>query len=333
MSHSARAKEKRRRKENQKKREARRRQSGGPYKLLNNARLIEQCWVNEDWQNQGEASIYVLCRVPGRGYAVMAFLVDIWCIGLKDAFGQLDYPPEEFDDRMENGPLDMAEMDIDETRELVAGAIRWSRQNDFALPRRYERWTAVFGPMDIDNADISGFGVDGKLRYIGSEKDLRNRLIRCSLEEFMARPDVEIAAMGIDEESLDDDDLTEFEENIGIVSDDMVDKVRQWCFANGHQPHPDLADAMEIMITAMLETELPENPDAPPEEASTSVMFKNIESLLTVEAPARAANLRMALDQFQRYISSFTSPEEFLAEMNLVEDEDEDEDRPHLELV
>src|SRR5579872_4721209 len=47
-----------------------------------------ECWITPDWKEQGLASIQVLAHTAGGRCASAGFLVDLWCVGLKDGFGR-----------------------------------------------------------------------------------------------------------------------------------------------------------------------------------------------------------------------------------------------------
>jgi hypothetical protein len=158
--------------------------------------------------------------------------VDLWCAGLKDAWGILDVGREQLDlmvDKMD-AQLDgtMAQVDLDEIRQVVAGALRFARRNGFRLPRHYERWTAFLGDLGDwrSQADLAHFGIDGnpdRMRWVGPVEDLRRRLIGSTVDDFIARPDVEviIGEEGVAFEDIgSDDDLEPFDEQEDDIFED-----------------------------------------------------------------------------------------------------------------
>ncbi len=324
MSHSARSREKRRRKEALKKRQARRRQAGGPFRLIARSGTIQSCLVNADWRETGEASIYMLCRAPGQPDTVISFLIDLLCLGLKDAFGRIGCAWNVLMDKAADSGLDLVEMDVEQARRLVAGSVRHSQENNFALPRRWQRWTAILGltQEDIDRADLSDFAPGGKLVYCGSRTDLRNRLIDCTVEEFLARPNVEVG--WTNGPVLDDEEELDFDERVSEATQATLNKIRQWCFANGEQPHPFLADAMEIMAEAMIQT-APVDPDSPEARENHEQTQAKVDAMLAMESRARQVQLQAALDQLVRFANTFQSIDEYLAFLGFGGEDDEDE--------
>jgi len=277
MSSDAARKERKRLKREKKKAEQRRAASVSPYKRVGEAGEIEACYINEDWERDGTAAIHVLRRTPGGGHAVASFLVDLWCAGLKDAFGRLDISMDEFHDNLDRvqDETTLVQTDPELVRQLLAGSIRFARQNGFRLPPHYERWLNVFGGVgDVASADLSHFGKDGKLLWVGPLEDLRRRLIGCTPEEFIKRPDVDFIAEVTDVEEYDDSDDDdeydpEFDDlvdhmrgHIDVLIDRMVTNLRQRLEKAGEAPAERLDDAVAIILIDQLLRNAPkENED------------------------------------------------------------------------
>lgn len=312
MSRHANKKQRHEQKRREKRSLLRRADQGSPYKKIGLAGSTAACYINDDWREDGLASIQILLRVPGGGHALACFLVDRWCIGLKDAFGCLTMTAEEFRLHLERSasqgvhhvPVDMATV-----RRLVAGAIRWSRDHNFRLPPRYERWVSMIGGVgDWSAADVSDFGVDGQLHYVGAMEDLEHRLIGTTLEEFVAREDVEILA-GSGPSLIDDEEDDIVEEGARLVQEELLKAVRRWCFAQGQAPHPRLDEAVEMLLTSILQT--PASGEEPsPEEIAQSEA--NQERMLALEGAASAAELRIALEQVAGFMKGFKTPAEMI---------------------
>jgi hypothetical protein len=305
-------------------------QGGNPYRRIGTAGSVAACYINSNWRQEGLASIRVLLRVPGGGHALAAFLVDLLCIGLKDAFGHLDVTAQEFEEHILHAAdegLESVRVPLDSVRPTIAGAIRWSHEQNFRLPPRYERVVAMIGGVgDWHTADISGFGVDGKLRYVGELRDLERRLIGTTLDEFLSRDDVELIG-GLGPSALDEgEDAEMVEEAVQLLQERALDAVRQWCFANGIQPHPRLADAVDIMLTGLIEAPPAEGEDIEEEAAASR---SNLERLLSLEAPESEAGLRDAVAQVSEFIKGFSNPDELAAALGLqtsdIEEEEGDE--------
>jgi len=328
MGSSDRKKERHRIKRRAKQQAHRRRSSAGPYQRIGAAGELEACLINDDWREEGQAVIYVLRGVPGGGHAMATFLVDLWCAGLKDAWGRLEISREDFDEmieQMEMGThLSFVPGDLDLVRRILAGSIRFGTQNGFRLPRRYERWVAVLGGVgDAATADLSEFGVDGKLRWVAPLEDLRRRLIGCSVEEFLARRDVEFIA-GAEDFSLVDDDSLAVEESVEEARRRALDAARAWCFAHGEAPHPKLPEVADLMLDSVLQAgaELDEEDDL--DNLDPDAARDNVARFLAMETPDAARALGPAIDQFRRFIDDFDTPEAFTRALGMDEGDEED---------
>jgi hypothetical protein len=197
MARDARKKEKHRLKRQQKQRTARKASAVTPFQKVVKSGGRLECYVNAGWRQQGMATIQVLGHAPGDRYGYAAFLVDNWCVGLKDAVGKADMTRGEFEDLLAHwdGQHKMIRVDVAEARRLVAAGLRFGRQNGFRPPPHYDRWAAILGSVgDADSASLEGFGVDGNghgLRYMGTVDFLRRRLVESTVEQFLTRPDVQ----------------------------------------------------------------------------------------------------------------------------------------------
>ena len=357
MSRDARKKERQRLKRKQKQLAMRREQSRTALQRIASDGGALECWVNDGWQEQGIASIVVLGRASGGSRAAVAsFLVDLWCVGLKDAWGSPDTTEHEFRQNIleplkERG--NGTRLDPATARRLVAGGIRFARQNGFRLPPHWERWVSIFGGDlgDLKAADLSDFGLDGKLRYVGTMDFLHKRLIACTPEQFIQRPDVDVvlgdlnaaqfglegqawedaedeedvADAGDDEEIEDEDDEKDVQALMQIIdqmSGKLVGEVRKWCFANAVAPHPMLEQGAIITLTATLplaaQFESPEAVTVDDERQAGALA----QDLLAEYSPQERAEILEATEQIGRYLKQFSSPAEAISAFGFNEEND-----------
>ncbi len=313
MAKSLRKRVRHRQKRQQRKRALARQRGGSPYQRIGVSGDVVACYINRNWRVEGQACIYLLRRVLGAGHAMGAYLVDTWCVGLKDAWGRLDIDYNEFSESVHDrvgSEVDLVRVDLDTARRLVGAGIRFADQNGFRLPPRYERWVALLGDIgDWSTADLSGFSVDGKLRYVGSMEDLKRRLVGCTVEEFLAREDVEFV-LGDDDFTLLDDTTQALEETIGDLRCRGLNAVRQWCFANGMAPHSRLADAWDMMVQSILQDEPPDEDEEELDEQLPDSTAVNIARLVGLEDPQGQVGLRQAFEQVRVFMQQFESPDE-----------------------
>lgn len=229
-------KAKKRQKREQKRREVHKQQSVSPHRIVETASRIVECRINADWREKGVATLMVLSEARGLGWCMASFMMDVWCLGLKDAQGAFGIAREVYDDILKR-TQDMHDADFvaitpERAAQLVAGAIRFGRRNGFRISGETLKWSSFLSGQGLGTADESDFGyidVDGsrKLHWVGSLDDLRRRLVGSTVEEFIARPDVHCSmevtegglSDGLNEWDGDDQDEGELDEDEEVPED------------------------------------------------------------------------------------------------------------------
>lgn len=65
---------------------------------------IHKCLVNEDWETSKMAQVIVMRRHVTGNVTIGLYLVDLLCLGIKDTHYYFNILPNEFEDRIEDGP-------------------------------------------------------------------------------------------------------------------------------------------------------------------------------------------------------------------------------------
>ncbi len=319
-----------------------RRQNISPYRQVIRAPGEFLCYCTQDWEEEGIASILVLKTVPGGGHVMGAYLVDFWCCGLKDAWGRLEMTEAEFDEALADAGAHapMGRVHLDLVQKMVAGGIRFARQNGFRLPHRYDRWVGLIGVApDSSDADLDLFGVkdsDRPLRYVGTLEDLEQRLIGSSLEEFLSSPDVhyllsdDMASAMEFEDIEDSEQLAEAQEEMEQLRDDLHERllqgVRQWCFANQQVPHEALPVAVDAMLESLLQNPLAA--EAEPEDVeSDEVLEKSLElheRAVEVYGQQNQDDVWAATEQLRQWMQTFESSAAMIESLGLPTEDEED---------
>ncbi len=349
MSTDARKRHRQKLRRQKKRIQMQRAQSGSPFSRVSQGGEVVACYVNRDWREAGMISMHVLRRRADGGHSMGGFLIDPWCIGLKDAYGRQDMTASEFRENVIDHlsrNMDLERVSVDLARRLVAGAVRFSHQNGFRLPHKWERWTRVLGDIgDWRTADLSEFGVGGKLRYVGDIDDLRRRLVGSKLEQFLDRGDVEflMGPSGMDfnasdepedieweldeedEDNADPDDFDEelVDEGIATVQDRALERVRRWCFANQVVPSPRLPEVIEHTLhnagVVLIESKGADEP----QEAGVVEGQRSLEELMSRQRGQDAIDFSRAIEQMQGYMRQFATAEAFIEALGLATTEEE----------
>ncbi|NDV60300.1 DUF1186 domain-containing protein [Bacteroides sp. 519] len=88
---------------------------------------IEKCLINKDWQEAGVASIVVVRQHKSGNRTLGIFLVDLYCLGIKDAFYYFNIDPidyEEIEDRF----FDSVEIAYNEVHNIIYGGMAYAEE-------------------------------------------------------------------------------------------------------------------------------------------------------------------------------------------------------------
>jgi len=163
-----------------------------PHAIVRHAREypIHECWINKQWQDQGLARILLARKQPNGNIVFGVYLVDIFCLGLKNTFCNADFSPFRYENELRDPLVDRDDMEqcpVSLAMEIIYGAIDYavylgfSPQKDFKLSR--------FVLEDKNEVEITGavkFGKDGKPFYISGPDDDVDKIMN-TLEKMSAR--------------------------------------------------------------------------------------------------------------------------------------------------
>lgn len=157
------------------------------------------CWINDPWaaglkvaghddwpgldgaEDQSSGLAVVVAAWDNGGNAICCnFLVDLWCLGVKNADGPQSLPRRKLPERLNMyyssfarppaaAPLDLA-------RQVVFGAVDYARRLGFEPHADYARAAVPLGPWD-GVCDIE-FGRNGKPFYMSGPYDDQRRIMR-----------------------------------------------------------------------------------------------------------------------------------------------------------
>jgi len=158
------------------------------------------CWVSQGWAagltvaghpewpgvdataEFGESGLVnvLVARDKGSSVSVCGYLVDVWCLGVKDALGPksvdrrklpgfIDWYYRSYDQPPLAAPIDLA-------RHLVFGAVKYAHELGFEAHPDFAGCVNHLGPWE-GSSDIA-FGREGKPMYIQGPYDDAARIIR-----------------------------------------------------------------------------------------------------------------------------------------------------------
>ena len=146
------------------------------------------CWVMEGWQEQGITPVIVARLQADNRVVFGAFMVDIYCLGVKNALWEADVSRNRFErelPRMCSGAPEACESGL--AHEIIYGAVDYARRYDFEPHRDFAKASLVLDPPAA-HARIHHveFGHEGKPLFVAGPNDnapaIVNQLMRTAGE-------------------------------------------------------------------------------------------------------------------------------------------------------
>ena len=91
---------------------------------------IDSCWILEDWQDVGETTVLIVRRHASGKYTIGLYLVDTFCLGLKDTFYKFNVSSQEYDDLLDQISIggNYIQVSYNEAHNLIFGAIAFAEE-------------------------------------------------------------------------------------------------------------------------------------------------------------------------------------------------------------
>ncbi len=159
----------------------------GPMSVLQHVRRardypIEGCWVMPGWKEGGLAVVVVARRQPDGNILYGTYLVDYYCMGLKNTLFNADIPMAQFQrevlpEMMQgNEPVEISPA---LAHELIYGSIEYAEQYGFRPQRDYRRTRSILDPPDTyPRTGTVEFGYQGKPFFISGPYDNVDAILR-----------------------------------------------------------------------------------------------------------------------------------------------------------
>ncbi|MDP2753542.1 MAG: hypothetical protein Q8P40_04045 [Nitrospirota bacterium] len=142
---------------------------------------IYECLINEDWQDKGLAHILLSRKQLNNELIIGVFLVDIYCLGLKNTFCNANISLEEYE-RLKfriSQESSLVTCDPILANRIIYGAIEYARKLGFEPQKDFR--LSQFTLDESSDANLSydvEFGKDGKPLYIAGPNDNVDHVIK-----------------------------------------------------------------------------------------------------------------------------------------------------------
>lgn len=149
---------------------------------------IHQCLVPAGLFERGIGNVLVTRRLPDGRLACGAFLVDPWCLGVKNAFLRM-WSAAFYENRVEHLLLEEALEDVAPAfaKKLISDAVSYARDLGLAPHPGYREAFPIFEGIDAaECSEAFSFGHEGKPFFVSGPNDTPARC-RQILETLRAR--------------------------------------------------------------------------------------------------------------------------------------------------
>jgi hypothetical protein len=155
-----------------------------PQSLLQDARTfpIIECWISADWQNgSGLVQILLVRQQPNERICLGSYLVDKFCLGLKDTFAKpnltVDRYKEHYDKMSRNQSFTHCPVEL--AHQMVYEGIDYAAQFGFQPQSDWAQSQYVLEPRgELEESYKLTFGKNGKPFFISGPYDDVKKIIK-----------------------------------------------------------------------------------------------------------------------------------------------------------
>lgn len=226
---------------------------------------IEECLISEGWQEAGECNLIIARKHASGNFTIGIFLVDLYCLGVKDCFYKYNIPEYEYYDiKKENGLIPIS---YDETHNIIYGAVAYAEDLGIAPHEEFDITQYILEP-DTDDIPLIEyeFGRDGKPFLIVDSKAEANRYLPILRKH--AGDDFEFSIKGED---------VDFENDLYL--NEISEKLRRMQEHSKRLPHtgyaysyPDYPKELKLNHEELTIFFLPDNSNSLTEEEITGIL-------------------------------------------------------------
>ena len=142
---------------------------------------VQDCMINADWRERGLAQILISRRQPNGRYLFAVYLVDVYCLGLKNTFYNANFLESEFRTNVRERltrETGLAPGDMDLALTIIYGGIDYAAQFGFKPQEDFDVSQCVLDPKDsFTPRDDVTFGKDGRPFFVSGPDDNVARIV------------------------------------------------------------------------------------------------------------------------------------------------------------
>ena len=131
---------------------------------------IYECKVLENWEETGISPVYVSRELTKDSYVFISYLVDFWCLGVKDTILKFGVSKRDLS-HIYNKSDDLVTISYQDARSLILGAIDFPKAIDIAP---HSSWNGI--PSSFIEAHLAyekkfSFGQEERPHYVSGPND------------------------------------------------------------------------------------------------------------------------------------------------------------------
>lgn len=174
-----------------------------------------EAYISDGWEEHGMANVVVVRHRPDGAADFGVFIVDLYCLGVKDAMADLGVSEADVRDMVEEQlPPDFTRaFEPACAKKLIEGALAYAESLGFSPHRDFRKARKVLSGIDASTCQRSfTFGCGGKPCYIQGPNDSEERVDRIlGILEARFGPD------GFDYELLDEEEDGDFDPRLELM--------------------------------------------------------------------------------------------------------------------
>lgn len=141
--------------------------------------ILETCYISEGWERTGIANIIVVRSKKSGKKVIGVYLVDVFCLGLKNTFARIDVPDDEIEDivsGVKGGTIHL-KTDPDLAFNIIYGGIEYAEDLGFSPHKDFKVSEYLLPDVeDVPYMDIE-FGRNGRPFYVTGPSDNVGKII------------------------------------------------------------------------------------------------------------------------------------------------------------
>ncbi len=186
---------------------------------------IYECWVNEDWDQSKMAQVTVARQHSNGNISFAVYLVDLWCLGVKDTFFNFNISHIEYQEFLESHAHNtVIKIDYSLAHNIIFAGYDFALELDIPPHKQFSKTTLYFLEEDNEAIELIDIecGKDGKpvilndIDSFESSSGLYKRLAEKLGEENVILEDED--DLDWDDEEFDDDDDEEFDDDFDVTN-------------------------------------------------------------------------------------------------------------------